>query len=368
MTPAPVILTAPATPKAEPEATAEQPLAALEVPGILFEGDEPEAQLATGPGAKFETGASSGRAAAGETEGSLPEAYGTGRLFLAARDPRWLYTQWDFTARQQRAYNALSVDRHLVLRVHSTAYGSSGVQDLHVHPESRHWFVNVPQAQAQYTTEIGYYRQPQQWVSLAVSRPAITPPDSASKLQAVTFARVASHTQRGADAPPADLRDAPLVFVAEPERERVLAELTGWTPPPVEAPLNSLEGTAFAQGATSPPGGGAEYVSSPMGGGEGETPPTGSWLNVSAELVVYGATESAASVTIGGAPVELRPDGTFSYRVAFPDGQHTLTVSALSSGGELRQAQLHFSRQTACRGGVGAPPELVQPPAPEPGL
>ena len=34
--------------------------------------------------------------------GELPESYGTRRLFLAARDPRWLYAYWDFSWQQLR--------------------------------------------------------------------------------------------------------------------------------------------------------------------------------------------------------------------------------------------------------------------------
>ena len=34
--------------------------------------------------------------------GELPESYGTRRLFLAARDPRWLYAYWDLSWQQLR--------------------------------------------------------------------------------------------------------------------------------------------------------------------------------------------------------------------------------------------------------------------------
>ena len=37
----------------------------------------------------------------------VPEAYGTQRLLLTARDPHWLYARWDLTRDQQRKYNRL---------------------------------------------------------------------------------------------------------------------------------------------------------------------------------------------------------------------------------------------------------------------
>jgi hypothetical protein len=51
-------------------------------------------------------------------------------------------------------------------------------------------------------------------------------------------------------------------------------------------------------------------------------------------------------VTVGGRPIQLRPDGTFSYRFSLPDGEHAVTVSAMSAEGDLRQAKLEFSRRT----------------------
>jgi len=74
-------------------------------------------------------------------------------------------------------------------------------------------------------------------------------------------------------------------------------------------------------------------------------------------LIVYGATEPNANVTIGGQSVELRPDGSFSIRVALPEGSFELPVTAHSIHGEFRQAEFQFSRRTEYKGEVG-----VQPP------
>ncbi len=44
------------------------------------------------------------------------------------------------------------------------------------------------------------------------------------------------------------------------------------------------------------------------------------WLIADAELIVYGATEPDATVTIGGRPIKLNPDGTFRFQMSFQDG------------------------------------------------
>ena len=130
-------------------------------------------------------------------------------------------------------------------------------------------------------------------------------------------------------------------------------------------PARSSRNISAAQQAPAPLGGQAESLSSPQGAAE--QPPAGFWFNLNAELVIYGATEPDASVTIGGRPIPLRPDGTFSCRFSLPDGEHAVTVSAMSAQGDLRQAELHFSRRTDYRGEAGAaPPDpSLQPPAAE---
>jgi hypothetical protein len=90
----------------------------------------------------------------------------------------------------------------------------------------------------------------------------------------------------------------------------------------------------------------------------------GFWFNVQAELVIYGATEPDATVTIGGRPIPLRQDGSFSYRFALPDGSYQLPLAAVSTRGDLRQAELDFYRGTIYSEGTGSlaqNPELKAP-------
>ena len=60
------------------------------------------------------------------------------------------------------------------------------------------------------------------------------------------------------------------------------------------------------------------------------------WLDC--ELIVYGGTEPDAQVTMQGRPVQLRPDGTFSFRYALPDGKFTYDCQAESADGIEKRA------------------------------
>lgn len=57
------------------------------------------------------------------------------------------------------------------------------------------------------------------------------------------------------------------------------------------------------------------------------------WLAVNCELIVYGATEPDARLTVQGKDIKLREDGTFTMRFALPDGKQEIPVEATSSDG-----------------------------------
>lgn len=334
----------------------------LKLPPILLEGDEPTLVIIAGPGQKFALGPATTEALVAYEEAALPEAYGTGKLLLAARDPRWLYAHWDLTPSQQRHYNALAADRHLVVRVYPGTVTERPLREIHVHPESRHWFIHVDRAETPYMAEIGYYRQEQQWVRVATSSPTVTPAEEISTDQTVRFATIPVHVRLSHIAAlakqtvPADL---PPMEAAE---ERALAELVGlhlmrqdWSSSAEVGEMvrgrGEQEVAAGGIAQPGPSGGEAESVSSPSG--VPEQRPQGFWFNINAELILYGATEPDASVTIGGRPIQLRPDGTFSCRLSLPDGEHAVVLSAMSAQGDLREAELRVSRETDYRGEVG---------------
>ena len=71
------------------------------------------------------------------------------------------------------------------------------------------------------------------------------------------------------------------------------------------------------------------------------------WLIADAELIVYGATEPDATVTIGGRPVKLNPDGTFRFQMSFQDGLIDYPIMAVAADGEqMRSIHMKFNRDT----------------------
>ena len=66
-----------------------------------------------------------------------------------------------------------------------------------------------------------------------------------------------------------------------------------------------------------------------------------------AELIVYGATDPTATLTIGDQVVPLDQDGGFRVHVPFPDGEQTYPIKAVAADGEQeRSITLDFGRST----------------------
>jgi uncharacterized protein len=374
-------LTAPA-PNPAPEPV-QRP---LQIPPILLEGDQPAWRVSE-PGPQPPAPEQAVRApepAAPAPQppvravepASLPVAYGTGRLNLLARDPHWLYAYWDLTPEQQRKYNALARDRHLALRIRPGTVAGHEVSDLGVHPESRSWFIHVEGAGKRYSAELGYYPANRRWVPLASSQQVETPADTISRDKTLRFATIPPEAELRQTPVPARLPEIGGPPRPVPAQPAALAEVmqrylalhrTGASGELAEL----LRGLATAEIAPSllpsqvPLVAAAEKISSPLGAAAAAAP--GFWLNLNAELVLYGATEPNASLTISGKPVALRPDGTFSFRFALPDGAYELTVSAVSTHGDSREAHLSFVRLTSYAGEVGTASQdpSLKPPAAE---
>lgn len=89
-------------------------------------------------------------------------------------------------------------------------------------------------------------------------------------------------------------------------------------------------------------------------------------LRVNAEVLLFGSTEPGARVTLRGRPVPLRPDGSFTFRCALPDGRFELPLVAISPRGTgYRSATLTLARSTIAHGDVGvhpADPQGLRPP------
>jgi uncharacterized protein len=417
------------------------------IPPLLLEGDASPAPAISGPGERFLVGpvapsvapvpsvapmvpvgpivpAGSTAPAASLAPGSLPEHYGTRRLFLSARDPNWLYAHWDLGEAAAAEYAGKAAGGQLVLRLYRGAPGTLPVSEIPLAVGARSWFLRLADGGDRYLAELGYWDKDGVWHTLATSEAVMVPgqpprvegPEEFATIPvdvpfSVIFGKVAEAVREESplvemisalrsagyeELPSAGEAQAPewtpeqeralaavlridserrvwvgSLDVTESVRERLAADLR-------EGVLGGAPWGLAAEGAPSSPAAGFEASAAVKGEALGSeaavpVPPSarkgkGFWFCVNAEIIVYGATEPDAVLTVGGRPVRLRPDGTFSLRFALPDGDFALPLRAVSRDGEDgREAQLQFRRQTDYHGQVGvhAQDPALKPPRPE---
>jgi hypothetical protein len=313
--------------------------------------------------------------------GELPESYGTRRIFLAARDPRWLYAYWDFSWQQLRDAEQESPGGKVFLQIYIP--GAERVHQIQVFPGSKEWYLPVHRPATLFQAELGYYRYDGSFHQLAVSDKVLTPRDDPSPNREVEFVTIPFHYSfrqlldliqdqmrpgEGLAKALARLqRDGyPLPFPYALRRvvpsglaDRILEYLGGDLVRRLR--VGSLEITETLRRRL------LELGSSGLPSSLSSIPRSQDRsfsMHVNAELILYGGTVPGSKVTVDGREIHLRPDGSFSYHFTFPDGRFHIPIAASAPDGlEERSVLLSFLRLTDSTPGVDPTP---QPPFPQP--
>lgn len=238
------------------------------------------------------------------------------RIVLIVRDSYWLQASWVITRSSvERARAAMGADWHTaepVLRLLEVAHGASAntaeqvVRDIPIHGGVNNWYIDVENPPSRYRVVIGYRSGSNRFHTLFRSNIVLTPePGACDPIDghwqdiAEDYERIYSLSDNDSGTGSNDLRE---MFEERLQRPMIdfNSDTTGLDPD-----------LSFRR--------------------EKELP-----FEVDAELIVYGSTSPGASVTLAGAPVRLRPDGTFTVRMELPDRRQVLPVVACSRDG-LRQ-------------------------------
>jgi len=271
------------------------------------------------------------------------------RVVFLPRDPQWAYVFWDI-AESDRDQALAAGASQLCLRVADVtglAPGSAHphtLQEVVVDAYACEWYLPVPLSDRDYRVELGYRKSGGGWISLAFSSVARVPalhPSEQILDQFVPFSLDAGSAPAPAPITPA-AADTGL-------HERLYQSATsGWRRlgRGSEA-FHEFEDSALAAEGFSASAAGV-WASGRSESGAGLPPRQRSfWLVADAELIVYGATDPAARLSIGGEDVPLSPDGTFRIQVPFRDGQQLYPIEAIAADGEQRRnITLEFRRTT----------------------
>ncbi|BAU11509.1 Rho termination factor domain protein [Leptolyngbya sp. NIES-3755] len=303
----------------------------------------------------------------------LPDGYGESRIVLMPRDPQWAYTYWDLP-NEHKSELRTQGGQTLVLRLYDVTdinlehQSPHSLQQFECDELARDWYVPIPVSDRDYLVEIGYLTGDGRWLMLARSLPVRIPPvypsawendqfvtiDWDRELQGQTSFTLGSQTDSDLVATPNGMYDQILGLSQGAELQRIAGSIFGSMQ---QVPIQSISSYVFPSGVgmwALPTVSGMSGVGmSGVGlfsGGAVPIRPRKFWLVADAELIIYGATEPDATVTIAGETIPLSPDGTFRFQMSFQDGLIDYPILAVAKDGEqTRSIHLKFTRETPSR-------------------
>ena len=243
----------------------------------------------------------------------FPPGYGDNKIVLLVRDPWWVYAYWEIQKNREEDITRKiekSGEKAVksILRVYDvTDVNFNGKNahsffDIELKGLASSWYINVGSPGRAWVVDIGIVSNKGNFYLLARSNVAKTP-------------RYGMSDQLDAE------------WMAPEEDFWKMFSLSGGfgvgkgSLEVREMIKKRLEEQVTSGGISS----GASFYRKP--------PERKFWLVVNCELIVYGATEPDAKVTVQGKPIKLREDGTFALRFALPDGKQEIPVEATSYDG-----------------------------------
>lgn len=252
----------------------------------------------------------------------LPDNYGDNQIYLLVRDPHWIYAYWEIQKdHQDENLSKLGGNWDSVvsvLRVYDITDPDKGASftDIILQNMVTAWYLNV-QPNHSYYVEIGLLHRDGRFISLARSNFVTTPRSGMSEIIDDQWMSV--------------------------DFEKMYALSGGFQVGKSSAELRKLMEERLKGAISSGSGAGLiSSMASPV-----RIQKRGFYFWLECELIIYGGTEPDAKVTMQGRPVQLRPDGTFTFRYALPDGKFVFDCHAESSDGiEERVITPTVSRNT----------------------
>ncbi len=248
----------------------------------------------------------------------LAPSHAEDRIVLLVRDPYWIHVYWDVSRQTLLEAKVAFGDEWEGVQSMLRVYDVTGIDfdggnarsyfDIEISGGANNWYINSSVPNRTFCVDVGLISPSGRFLVLARSNKATTPRDMPSSEVDEEY------------------------MVPNWEFDKIYALSGGFTFDSRSGSIELRELIERALGAEVGSGApGSMAITSP---GAEVVRGRGFWFRVGAELIVYGATEPDAQVTVQGRPIELRPDGTFSLRFALPDGVQVIPARARAAHGE----------------------------------
>ena len=268
-------------------------------------------------------------------------------LVFLPRDPEWAYVFWHISEADREKAKSLGANK-LCLRLYDVTgvkdgnFNQGTLREIAVDSYSTEWYLPIPVSDRDYKVELGY-RYGFKWMSLAFSSAGHVPNSQPSEQILDKFVPFNLES-------PAETNLA-ITNSDESEinglHERLYQVATDYTKRSRAGSEEFMENNSKYTPNPSQNDSGAGLWASGLNESGVGISNRSFWLVADAELIVYGATDPSANLTIGDEKVPLASDGTFRLQVPFRDGLQNYEIKATDSVGEQnRSITMRFNRDT----------------------
>ena len=271
------------------------------------------------------------------------------KLVFLPRDPEWAYVFWKISDSDRENAKSLGASK-LCLRLFDTT-GTKGenvnlgtLREITVDSYSTEWYLPIPVPDRNYKVELGY-RYGFKWMSLAFSSSSYVPSSHPSEQILDKFVPFNLN--------PTSLDNNEILAISKEQEENGLHErlYQAATNYPKRKRVGSEEFmekfSSLNSDSNLNDSGTGKWSSGLNESGIGIAGNKTFWLVADSELIVYGATDPSAKLTIGGENVPLAVDGTFRLQVPFRDGMQNYEIKAINSSGDQgKSITMKFERFT----------------------
>ena len=266
---------------------------------------------------------------------ALPENYGITEASLLPRDPNWMFIYWEITENSKKeacrlhGADIFRKGRQVIRVCEVTAGDCAGKYfDISVMHDARSWYVNVQESGRAYCCEVGLALPDGTFISLVKTNTVTLPAGRVSDVTDEKWMAVTADFDKL-------LQLSGVEYIGKGSGEVAKSLAQRWEM------LRAVFSRASSWGVSS--------MASQAAPQKPEQKKF--WLVADCEIILYGATEPDAFVTVAGRKVNLNPDGTFSMRFALPDGLIGLPVKALSKDEtDSREIDIKVTRSTTTDG------------------
>ncbi|PIU19773.1 MAG: hypothetical protein COT18_05705 [Elusimicrobia bacterium CG08_land_8_20_14_0_20_59_10] len=266
---------------------------------------------------------------------ALPENYGTTEAALLPRDPNWMFVYWEITenskneVRKKHGQDIFQKGRQVIRVYDATDPSAAKYFDIQVMHDAKSWYVNVQESGKPYCCEIGLAMPDGSFIGLVKTNTVNLPAGRVSDVTDEKWMAVSADFDKL-------LQLSGVEYIGKGSGEVAKSLAQRWEM------LRAVFSRASSWGVSSMS---SQTLQQPKPAGKKF------WLVADCELILYGATEPDAFVTVAGRKVNLNPDGTFSMRFALPDGAMDLPVKALSKDEtDSREIGIKVTRATTTDG------------------